>query len=46
MSAPGARSTLMLPWQNPPDMVDESRAPGLAMHVLSKARLTTHFRFV
>jgi 3',5'-cyclic AMP phosphodiesterase CpdA len=44
--APGVRSTLMLPWENPPDTVDESRAPGLAMHVLSKGRLTTHFRFV
>jgi 3',5'-cyclic AMP phosphodiesterase CpdA len=44
--APGVRSTLMLPWENPPDTADETRAPGLAMHVLSGGRLTTHFRFV
>jgi 3',5'-cyclic AMP phosphodiesterase CpdA len=44
--APGVRSTLMLPWDSPPDTADEARAPGLAMHVLSQGRLTTHFRFV
>jgi Icc-related predicted phosphoesterase len=44
--APGVRSTLLLPWENPPDTVDETRAPGLAMHLLSAGRLTTHFRFL
>jgi Icc-related predicted phosphoesterase len=44
--APGVRSTLVLPWESSTVSVDESRAPGLAMHVLSAGRLTTHFRFL
>jgi 3',5'-cyclic AMP phosphodiesterase CpdA len=44
--APGVRSTLVLPWESSTVTVDESRAPGLAMHVVAQGRLTTHFRFM
>lgn len=43
--APAVASTLVLPWEPPPDTLDYDRAPALALHMLDDSgRLTTHYR--
>ncbi|NMH97175.1 phosphodiesterase [Pseudonocardia sp. K10HN5] len=44
--APGVTSTLVLPWERPGAVFDTDAPPGVAYHVWSADRLTTHFRVV
>ena len=43
--APGVVSTLLLPWESD-RVVSHDLPPGLAFHVLTEGRLTTHYRVV